>query len=225
MYTREPCGTIIEAGKLAHNDGNGFGLGVKDGKLGFGTPWGDRWSDFLTGYNSPVQGGEYVAPAWVDNYVFPCRLARIAVGKAGNKTYIVVDDNVTLKQFATNAIKQGFDTLVNLDGGGSRHLLHKGTTIYYSSRVPYNAIAWYGETEKGLCPYRAPNRVLRWGSSGEDVKWLQWQLNRHGSNLGIDGSFGALTWAAVLNFQRKAKIGVDGVVGSMTVSALSGTTV
>ncbi|MBO7670120.1 MAG: peptidoglycan-binding protein [Oscillospiraceae bacterium] len=220
--TYEPVGTIIENGKLVHNAGNGYGIGVKDGKLGFGTPWGESWTDYLTGYNACVQQGKYVKPAWKDSYVFDCALSRIAIGRQGSKTFIVTDDGVTLKQFAQSAIKSGFDTLVNLDGGGSRHLYYNGATVYGSGRVPYNAIAWYGDLPKTACPFPTPTRLLRWGASGDDVRWLQWQLNRHGVKLTVDGGFGVLTWTAVRKFQRTKGLDVDGVVGEMTISALSG---
>ena len=221
MATREPCGTIIENGKLVHNDGNGFGIGIKDDKLCFGEPWGDRWSDFITGYNSPVQNGKYVMPSWTDSYVFGSRLARIGIGRAGSKTYIVTDDNVTLKQFAQNAIKAGMDTLVNLDGGVSRHLYYAGETLYYSNRVPYNALVWYGEVAKSFCPYQTPSGLVRIGNSGDAVRWVQWNLNRFGAKLTVDGSFGILTWYALRAFQRDKGLTVDGVAGPMTISALS----
>ena len=59
---------------------------------------------------------------------------------------VATDDGVTLKQFAERVIAQGVDILVNLDGGGSRHLVYNGKTVYASGRVPYNAIAFYDVT-------------------------------------------------------------------------------
>lgn len=158
-----PIGTIIEGGKLVHNDGNGFGCGIPQGKdaLQFGEPWDRMWTDYLTGYNSPVQGGIYVAPTHKDSYVFDCRLPRIAIGARGKQTYIVTDDGVTLREFAQHAIAEGLDTLVNLDGGGSRHLLYNGTLVYQSTRVPYNAIAFYQPEQK--CKYRTEDgRCSKW---------------------------------------------------------------
>ena len=156
--TRVPIGTIIEGGELVHNDGNGYGFGIMPmGTPGFGMPWDRSWKDYLTGYNSPVQGGAYIAPSFTDRYVFECRLARIGIGQAGGRLVIVTDDYVTLKEFAQNAIKAGLDTLVNLDGGGSRHLVYARETVYSSQRVPYNAIAFYKDmpceycTEDGRC--------------------------------------------------------------------------
>lgn len=160
--TRVPVGTVIEGGKLVHNDGNGFGCGVVANivGLGFGKPWDRAWTDYLTGYNSPVQDGKYVAPTFRDSYVFDCRLVRIGVGRCKGKTYIVTDDGVTLEEFAKNAIAQGFDTLVNLDGGGSRHLWYAGKAVYTSPRVPYNAIAFYKDKPCAFCT--DDGRCIKW---------------------------------------------------------------
>ena len=228
--TREPVGTIIEGGKIVHNAGNGYGVGTVGGKLGFGNPWAEKWDDYLTGYNSPVQGGKHVAPGFKDTYVFDCKLERIGIGKRGGKTYIVTADNVTLKQFAQDAIKQGFEILVNLDGGGSRHLYYNGRTVYASGRVPYNAIVFEGEAPKDVCPFEAPLVTLRIGAKGEPVKWLQWKLNRAGAKLTVDGAFGVLTWSAVRKFQAShldedgEPLEVDGIVGPATKKALEGMT-
>lgn len=145
-----PVGTIIENGTLVSNQGNGFGCGIEAGKdtLDFGQPWDRTWEDYLTGYNAPVQDGVYIAPGFTDSYVFPNRLARIGIGKKHNRIYIVTDDNVTLREFALDAIADGFDTLVNLDGGASRHLLYDSKTVYTSARIPYNAIAFFKGDKK-----------------------------------------------------------------------------
>lgn len=163
LYTSafQPIGTIIEGGKMVHDDGNGYGFGVIDGKPGFGGPWGAPWDDYLTGYNSPVQGGKYVAPPFRDDYVFGCRLQRIGLGRRGTQTLIVTDDGVTLQEFADHAIAAGLDTLVNLDGGLSRHLWHDGRLIYQSLRTPYNAIAFY-RPEKTCEFCTEDGRCLKW---------------------------------------------------------------
>lgn len=225
MRTRVPIGTIVEDGKFVHNDGNGFGCGVTwtDGHLQFGQPWDKAWKEYLTGYNAPVQGGQYVAPTWTDTYVFGCRLVRIGVGRKGDKTVIVTDDLVTLREFAEHAISNGLDTLVNLDGGGSRHLYYNGATVYSSPRVPYNAIAFYGgaPTEKpkpevGQCPYPEPTKNLMLGSRGDGVKWMQWHLKRKGYDCGVDGVFGWQTWNALWRFQKTWSRSPDGICGPIT---------
>lgn len=63
--------------------------------------------------------------------------------------------------------------------------------------------------------------VLRYGSTGSEVRKLQEALNRHGYKLNVDGVFGSATASAVKDFQKKRGLAVDGVVGSKTWSALS----
>jgi hypothetical protein len=67
------------------------------------------------------------------------------------------------------------------------------------------------------------DRLLRYGSEGEDVKKLQNQLNKLGYNCGTaDGHWGAKTDVAVRNFQR-AVFGADeadGIVGARTWAKL-----
>jgi peptidoglycan hydrolase-like protein with peptidoglycan-binding domain len=65
--------------------------------------------------------------------------------------------------------------------------------------------------------------TLRRGSSGSAVSDLQRRLNAAGFNSGaIDGLFGSLTDAAVRAFQAARRLGVDGIVGPNTWSALLG---
>jgi len=67
-------------------------------------------------------------------------------------------------------------------------------------------------------PYKMPKTgVLKKGSKGVGVKWLQWELNRHGANLVVDGFFGLKTETAVCNIQRKAGyLVIDGKCGAQT---------
>jgi predicted chitinase len=75
-----------------------------------------------------------------------------------------------------------------------------------------------------------PDRTLRQGDSGNDVKELQTYLLRGGYlpkgdkakkiPPAIDGDYGARTTKAVKNFQKKNKLTADGVVGPKTIKAL-----
>ena len=62
---------------------------------------------------------------------------------------------------------------------------------------------------------------LREGSTGPAVAHLQHLLDVHGFHLATDGNFGPLTLQAVLQFQRQARIQVDGIVGPQTMGALN----
>lgn len=66
-----------------------------------------------------------------------------------------------------------------------------------------------------------PGDLLRKGSRGEEVRWVQRRLQMHGQHPGpADGIFGPLTDAAVKAFQRARHLEVDGVVGPITRKAL-----
>ena len=69
-------------------------------------------------------------------------------------------------------------------------------------------------------PYLAPTELLRHGSNGEQVKWLQWELSKQGYGLVIDGIFGSATEAAVRLFQNEHMLVCDGIVGQKTIAAL-----
>lgn len=71
--------------------------------------------------------------------------------------------------------------------------------------------------------YNLGDRILRNGMEGADVKELQSlliQLDYDLGKWGADGDFGDATEFAVIAFQRKMKIGVDGEVGPETLKAL-----
>ena len=76
-----------------------------------------------------------------------------------------------------------------------------------------------GTTKKNN-PYKIPTSVLLKGSTGQGVKWLQFELNESGANLEVDGIFGNKTRDALKKFQKSSKIKVDGICGSETRKAL-----
>lgn len=69
-----------------------------------------------------------------------------------------------------------------------------------------------------VCNFTTARPTVSQGSSGVAVKQLQCYLNLSLDDdpLAIDGSFGPLTNAAVFEFQRCDRIGVDGIVGPQT---------
>jgi hypothetical protein len=62
--------------------------------------------------------------------------------------------------------------------------------------------------------------TIKKGSTGADVKLLQEKLNQKGFSLVADGSFGEKTHLAVVQFQKNANLGADGVVGPKTWAVL-----
>ncbi|MEG3841494.1 peptidoglycan-binding domain-containing protein [Microcoleus sp. herbarium14] len=57
-------------------------------------------------------------------------------------------------------------------------------------------------------------------ASNKDVRYLQQSLVKKGYPVATDGFFGAKTEEAVINFQKKNKLAVDGIVGPRTWSQL-----
>ena len=71
------------------------------------------------------------------------------------------------------------------------------------------------------CPYVEPTKDIQYGAKGNNVRWVQWHLNKAaGEKLAVDGIFGSLTKAAVLRFQKNKKLVQDGIVGPKTRAAL-----
>jgi len=64
-------------------------------------------------------------------------------------------------------------------------------------------------------------QTLSWGSQGEDVTLMQTRLKNWGFYDGpISGTFGALTYDAVVLFQKRNGLAADGIVGPQTRAAL-----
>ena len=64
-------------------------------------------------------------------------------------------------------------------------------------------------------------RILKFGSTGPSVSFLQTALIRRGyGGLAADGVFGALTRSAVTDFQRASDLPADGIAGRLTHNAL-----
>lgn len=145
----KPIGTIIEDGKMVNNAGGGFGFGTADGaSVGFAGPWDKAWKDYVTGYYGIVQQGKAVSKPWADGYVFDQKLFRIAFGQLKDGRFAVFTANgVNIDQMAIQGVQAGFESLCNLDGGGSRALYWLGSWVHISARTPYNAIAIWLEKD------------------------------------------------------------------------------
>jgi peptidoglycan hydrolase-like protein with peptidoglycan-binding domain len=71
---------------------------------------------------------------------------------------------------------------------------------------------------------KAAARTLKVGSTGDDVKALQSNLNLLGYNAGTpDGIFGNDTKNAVISFQKTYGLSADGIAGTNTLDAISTT--
>lgn len=69
-------------------------------------------------------------------------------------------------------------------------------------------------------PYSLTDKVMRMGSKGDSVRWLQTQLNLIGYILKVDGQYGINTKNAVMDFQSLNDLSIDGIAGPKTIEKL-----
>jgi Putative peptidoglycan binding domain/Peptidase family M23 len=91
---------------------------------------------------------------------------------------------------------------------------------------PYSSLVAAGGNDVGngpRDPFVGGARPLTLGTNGADVRILQASLVDLGYSVGsVDAHFGPNTQAAVKKFQSNVGLGVDGIVGRQTKTAISG---
>ena len=65
------------------------------------------------------------------------------------------------------------------------------------------------------------NLPFKYGDRGESIEGIQKLLNKYGYALSIDSIFGASTQDAIINFQHRLGLEVDGIVGEQTLAKLN----
>lgn len=130
---------------------------------------------------------------------------------------------MTPQQLQAELRSLGVVNALMLDGGGSSQCITPIGNIL-SQRIVQNYIAvWLeppAEKPKAECPYPEPTHNIRWGSIGDGARWVQWQLNRHGAALDVDGMFFNKSAQALGVFQAAHGLTVDRVCGEKTREAL-----
>lgn len=112
-----------------------------------------------------------------------------------------------------NAMSQWGSKALGDDGLSEIEILR----YYYGNSIYINT----AEVVEGV-PVSYPGTALRIGSSGEDVRVIQQQLNTISDtytaipNLSVDGVYGERTKAAVEEFQKIFGLTADGIVGKNT---------
>lgn len=112
--------------------------------------------------------------------------------------------------------------------GSTAGLTGKVYKTAYPSPYPVNIdrIGWFREqdvTAAKANPYREPAGLVKKGSKGDGVRWVQWALVQKGYSVGsngVDGDFGKDTDAAVRKFQKDKGLAADGIVGDNTKAKL-----
>lgn len=220
-----PCCWLKADGKILHSEAwHRMGYGWDVGKLIYDSSVNiAKYRNYIQCVELPYNLSEKPS--------YPAELggkrARSAIGvMADGKVlvYCVSESNgKTPEQLQTEMHNLGCVSAVMLDGGGSSQCLTP-TGAISSSRVVHNLICIWTQPvneapappEDG-CPYPVPTRNLYYGCRGNDVRWLQWQLNRLGFRAGtIDGIFGSNTWKATYNYQKTWSRVPDGICGPKT---------
>lgn len=70
-------------------------------------------------------------------------------------------------------------------------------------------------------PYQEPTKNVRFNSRGNDVRWLQYELNQHGYKLIVDGIALNKTIDALVDYQRTHNLEPDGICGPATRKSLT----
>ncbi len=135
-------------------------------------------------------------------------------------------DAMTPEQLQQKMLDLGAESAIMLDGGASSQCIMPNGTITSASRPRvHNYIAiWIDRSQEKpvevQCPYAEPTYNIKQGSRGTGARWVQWHLNQCGSNLTVDGVFGALSTAALRAYQKANGLYVDGICGVKTRSSL-----
>lgn len=127
------------------------------------------------------------------------------------------NDDVTLWQGLLYCL--GYDP-VGIDGSFGANTEAATMALQSAQGLTPTGIADRYTWAKALGADRPAHTVLKTGSTGQEVRYLQRLLTENGHTLETDGKFGAKTCAAVKGYQEAAGLEVDGIVGPLTWAAL-----
>lgn len=196
--------------KMASNNGY-FGIKVGASAYHFGTAWkGAAYNTRTTEYYDPAKQVPTKINDWFrayssmedsveDYYDMLCHCSRYRPA-LNQKTPRDCIEKIVAGGYATGpSYAQKIMDLIN------KHELYK----------------YDGDMAVMENPYKLRVSFMKQGSAGESVKWLQWELNRNGADLVIDGKFGKLTKLAVLLYQKQNGLVQDGICGKITINSLT----
>ena len=135
---------------------------------------------------------------------------------------------LTRDELQVQLLSLGVSDALMLDGGGSTQCIFPEGKVTSIRKVATVLLFWdedakiekIDEPKQTKCPYAEPTKNVKKGSVGTASKWVQWQLNRHGASLTVDGIFGAASAVALIAFQKKSGLTADGVCGPATRAVL-----
>ena len=188
------------------------GFGPIAGKHASCTAWRDNflkpnmiwWDKSKT---SP-EPGDMIFYNW-DGKATPCHHVGIVVA------YDPAKKQVTTVEGNTSGTSQGNGNQCQMKYRALNYVVGYGRPLYPADPGPGGP---------PLNPWPLPSRTLKKGDAGNDVRWLQVQLNFCAvlkvPKVAVDGSFGPATDAALRQFQAAAKLTADGLAGPATRAVL-----
>lgn len=166
--------------------------------------------------------------------LFPYVRGRTCIGRKANGDIVIYcwpdgsSGAVSINKLGEKMVELGCVDAINYDGGGSSQIdCPNGTvnsTRYVASmlwfQLPKTQTAPVAASTVPKCPYAEPKVNIRLYSRGEGAKWMQWHLNQHGAKLVVDGIIGSLSRSALITFQKQHGLVADGICGALTRAAL-----
>ena len=222
----EPCGWLVIDGTIISSD-QYRDWGFACGKTGAPTMSTDRSKTFL-GAIPIIKNKARLYRSLTPDVARKAERSAIAWFPNGRIILWCDDEKLTRDELQTKLLAVGASDAVMLDGGGSTQCIFPEGTLK-SSRIVATVVLFWDEDTKdnqvettavAKCPYTEPTRNVKKGSTGTGAKWVQWQLNRHGASLAVDGAFGNLSVSALIAFQKKKGLDADGICGPATRAAL-----
>lgn len=137
----------------------------------------------------------------------------MAIWKSGHVAYI--GDDLKIYEAAGTKTDMKISAFESRSGAFTELLIVKGSALadtHSTSAKPKN-------------PYPVPARTIKYIKglpvmTGNDVRWVQWELREAGYDIEIDGKFGPASDCALRSFQMSCKLTVDGMCGPDTRSHL-----
>lgn len=135
----------------------------------------------------------------------------MAIWRSGHIAYIGA--GLKIYEAASTKTDMKISTFENRAGAFKELLIIKDSVLAISSTAGE-------EPEKEKNPYPVPARTIKYVGvpvmTGNDVKWVQWELREAGYDIEVDGKFGPASNKALRAFQASCKIAVDGKCGPDT---------
>lgn len=136
--------------------------------------------------------------------------AGMVLWRAGHVAY--VGDNLRIYEAASTKADMRVSSFEDRAGAFTELLVVKGSAL---AEAP---------VAEDTNPYSIPTRTIKYFPdnymSGEDVKWVQFELADAGFDIDIDGEWGPKSDAVLRAFQASCKLEVDGKCGPLTRAAL-----